>query len=89
MVFRTAVRHACSRGKFLLSEEARKWVTVVLTGEGADEVFLGYRRVLRASDPRNPEDTANSNSSFLWCPSIETDADCRFCLGETLAANVS
>lgn len=30
-------------GKFLLSEEARKFVTVVLTGEGADEVFLGYR----------------------------------------------
>jgi len=30
-------------GKFLLSEHARKFVTVVLTGEGADEVFLGYR----------------------------------------------
>jgi len=30
-------------GKFLLSREARKFVTVVLTGEGADEVFLGYR----------------------------------------------
>jgi asparagine synthase (glutamine-hydrolysing) len=31
-------------GKYLLSEEAKKRVTVVLTGEGADEVFLGYRR---------------------------------------------
>ena len=30
-------------GKFLLSEEARKFVTVVLNGQGADEVFLGYR----------------------------------------------
>lgn len=30
-------------GKFLLSREARKTVKVVLTGEGADEVFLGYR----------------------------------------------
>lgn len=30
-------------GKFLLSELARTKVTVVLTGEGADEVFLGYR----------------------------------------------
>lgn len=30
-------------GKFLLSKEAREFVTVVLTGEGADEVFLGYR----------------------------------------------
>ena len=34
-------------GKFLLSQEARKFVTVVLTGEGADEVFLGYRNSLR------------------------------------------
>ena len=30
-------------GKFLLSQAARKTMTVVLTGEGADEVFLGYR----------------------------------------------
>jgi asparagine synthase (glutamine-hydrolysing) len=30
-------------GKFMLSKTARKFVTVVLTGEGADEVFLGYR----------------------------------------------
>ncbi|GAA3890124.1 asparagine synthase (glutamine-hydrolyzing) [Sphingomonas limnosediminicola] len=30
-------------GKFLLSELARKHVTVVITGEGADEIFLGYR----------------------------------------------
>jgi asparagine synthase (glutamine-hydrolysing) len=30
-------------GKYLLSAEAKKHVTVVLTGEGADEVFLGYR----------------------------------------------
>ncbi|NUQ17827.1 MAG: asparagine synthase (glutamine-hydrolyzing) [Sphingomonas sp.] len=30
-------------GKFLLSELARGKVTVVRTGEGADEVFLGYR----------------------------------------------
>jgi asparagine synthase (glutamine-hydrolysing) len=34
-------------GKYLLSKEARKFVTVVLTGEGADEVFLGYRRFFR------------------------------------------
>ncbi len=29
-------------GKFLLSQLARKHVKVVLTGEGSDEVFLGY-----------------------------------------------
>lgn len=34
-------------GKFLLSELAREKVTVVLTGEGADEVFLGYRSFFR------------------------------------------
>jgi asparagine synthase (glutamine-hydrolysing) len=34
-------------GKFLLSNEARNEVTVVLTGEGADEVFLGYRSFFR------------------------------------------
>ena len=36
-------------GKFLLSAEARKFVTVVLTGEGADEVFLGYRSFFRSA----------------------------------------
>ncbi|MGN6154255.1 MAG: asparagine synthase (glutamine-hydrolyzing) [Sphingomicrobium sp.] len=30
-------------GKFLLSKAAREHVTVVLNGQGADEVFLGYR----------------------------------------------
>jgi len=30
-------------GNFLLSREARKSLTVVLNGQGADEVFLGYR----------------------------------------------
>src|SRR6185312_10933535 len=34
-------------GKYLLSQEARRFVTVVLTGEGADEVFLGYRGFFR------------------------------------------
>ena len=34
-------------GKFLLSELARGKVTVVLTGEGADEVFLGYGSFFR------------------------------------------
>ena len=34
-------------GKYLLSELARQHVTVVLTGEGADELFLGYRTFFR------------------------------------------
>lgn len=34
-------------GKYLLSREAKKFVTVTLTGEGADEVFLGYPSFFR------------------------------------------
>lgn len=46
-------------GKFLLSEEARKAVTVVLTGEGADEVFLGYRSFFQKA----LHDTRSGNSN--------------------------
>jgi asparagine synthase (glutamine-hydrolysing) len=52
-------------GKFLLSEEARKSVTVVLTGEGADEVFLGYRRFYRDAirDTRHPRSARRRRSA--------------------------
>ncbi|MGB7948856.1 MAG: asparagine synthase (glutamine-hydrolyzing) [Candidatus Binatia bacterium] len=42
-------------GKYLLSDLAQRYVKVVLTGEGADEVFLGYS-VFR--------EAANGDSSF-------------------------
>jgi asparagine synthase (glutamine-hydrolysing) len=46
-------------GKFLLSEEAKKFVTVALNGQGADEVFLGYkaffRNALRDTRSRDPK----------------------------------
>ena len=46
-------------GKFLLSRQAKQLVTVVLTGEGADEVFLGYRsffqKAIRDTRDRQPE----------------------------------
>lgn len=36
--------HPNSLGIYLLSESARKYVTVLLSGEGADECFAGYTR---------------------------------------------
>jgi asparagine synthase (glutamine-hydrolysing) len=44
-------------GKFLLSEEAKKFVTVALNGQGADEVFLGYKAFFRNAlrDTRSPD----------------------------------
>jgi asparagine synthase (glutamine-hydrolysing) len=54
-------------GKFLLSEEARKFVTVVLTGEGADEVFLGYRtffaKAIRETRKSGSGDASGSTQS--------------------------
>jgi asparagine synthase (glutamine-hydrolysing) len=54
-------------GKFLLSKEARKFVTVVLTGEGADEVFLGYRNFFAKAirDTREPRPGKQASSSQL------------------------
>ena len=57
-------------GKFLLSQEARKFVTVVLTGEGADEVFLGYRTffakaISETRKPRSSSRTASTQSRRL------------------------
>lgn len=54
-------------GKFLLSKEARKFVTVVLTGEGADEVFLGYRNFFERAirETREPRYVKQPSSTQL------------------------
>src|SRR5205814_5589359 len=54
-------------GKFLLSAEARKHVTVVLTGEGADEVFLGYRSFFQKAirDTRDVHSRRRNGSAQL------------------------
>jgi asparagine synthase (glutamine-hydrolysing) len=51
-------------GKFLLSEAAKKHVTVVLNGQGADEVYLGYRAFFQNAirDTRDPEAARKSPS---------------------------
>ena len=43
------VGHPNSLGIWLLAKEAREFVTVLLSGEGADEVFGGYARFYHAS----------------------------------------
>jgi len=35
---------------YLMSRELKKYVTVVLSGEGADEIFGGYGRIFRSAD---------------------------------------
>src|SRR5438309_473289 len=54
-------------GKYLLSQAARKQVTVVLTGEGADEVFLGYRGFFQNAirDTRNGQSKHRNGSAQL------------------------
>jgi asparagine synthase (glutamine-hydrolysing) len=54
-------------GKFLLSKAAREHVTVVLNGQGADEVFLGYRAFFRNAirDTRKPGSNRRNSSARL------------------------
>lgn len=44
------ISHPNSLGIWLLAQHARERVTVLLSGEGADEVFGGYARFLRARE---------------------------------------
>lgn len=54
-------------GKFLLSKAARDHVTVVLNGQGADEVFLGYPAFFRNAirDSRNGASRRRQSSARL------------------------
>ncbi len=49
--FETPVNHPNTVGIYRLSKEAKKYVTVLLSGEGADEVFAGYPRFYDVSYP--------------------------------------
>ncbi|NWJ51754.1 MAG: asparagine synthase (glutamine-hydrolyzing) [Bacteroidetes bacterium] len=42
--FEAPINHPNTIGIYLLSQHAKDYVTVLLSGEGADEVFGGYRR---------------------------------------------
>lgn len=49
--FEGPLNHPNTIGIYLLSERAKQYVTVLLSGEGADEVFGGYSRFARVSNP--------------------------------------
>jgi asparagine synthase (glutamine-hydrolysing) len=48
--FEHPLNHPNTIGIYLLSQEAKKKVTVLLRGEGADEALAGYRRFLDAKE---------------------------------------
>jgi asparagine synthase (glutamine-hydrolysing) len=48
--FEQPLNHPNTIGIYLLSEQAKKHVTVLLSGEGADESLAGYSRFLRAKE---------------------------------------
>lgn len=57
------IGHSHSVPMYLLAKEARKDVKVLLSGEGADEVFFGYKRYLNLyQQPPNTEGVVFSNA---------------------------
>ncbi|NHM06437.1 asparagine synthase (glutamine-hydrolyzing) [Flavobacterium sp. CYK-4] len=57
--FEQPLNHPNTIGIYLLSQQAKKHVTVLLSGEGADESLAGYSRFIRAKQ------SAYFNKSFL------------------------
>ena len=49
----------------LLSKELKKDITVVLAGEGADELFGGYGKIFRSSDDFEKMNSISSRKDFL------------------------
>ncbi|MEO7136007.1 MAG: asparagine synthase (glutamine-hydrolyzing) [Vicinamibacterales bacterium] len=56
------ISHPNSLGLWLLAEQSRERVTVLLSGEGADEVFAGYARFASVHAPSQP---GNAVEAFI------------------------
>lgn len=74
---------------YLMSQELKKDVTVVLSGEGADEIFGGYGRIFRSgidlvNSGRNPECNKDQLGFFLERYRYINDEQ----LGRVLSENV-
>jgi asparagine synthase (glutamine-hydrolysing) len=48
---------------YLMSKELKKDITVVLSGEGADEIFGGYGRIFRSTDDYDNQDALSTQQA--------------------------
>ena len=68
------ISHPNSLALWLLSERARPHATVLLTGEGADELFGGYARFADAAGDRRPTEAGDQVDAFIRTTAFHSEA---------------